>query len=185
MFGWFKNRSVAVQQARNEMITLVAEDSANFMINLKAALGQLPRRMVDDPFVIGGVTMYAAISAKVLTKGQANNAFIESAMVSAIERTFADQGVTRHEAISTLMRFKNNPEYARAVQVFSLILGARYQRSGLIHDPLIVEARNYMLAVPEIFRMEFGATEAEQVAYEITRRHFVEPIKERYGELWR
>lgn len=185
MFSWLKRKTAEVQQARQEVVTLAADETAKFMLAVQAALGDLPRRMSDDPFVIGAIAMYAAISIKVITKGQATNALIESAMIASIERTFLGKGVAHHDAIGALMQFKNNPEYARAVQVVSLILGARYERKDLVHDPLIVEARTYVTAMPQAFRKEFGATEAEQVAYELTRRHFVEPLKAKYGQLWR
>lgn len=185
MFGWFKRKAAEVQQARGEVVSLAAEEAARFMLAVQAALGGFPRRMLDDPFIIGAIAMYAAISLKVMTNGQTANALIESAMIEAVERTFLGKGVAHHDAIDALMRFKNNPEYARAVQVVSLILGARYERKDLIHDPLIVEARANVASMPQMFRKEFGATEAEQVAYELTRRHFIEPLKARYGELWR
>jgi len=164
---------------------MAAGEAAKFMMEVQGALGGIPRRMVDDPFVIGAIAMYAAISLKVITNGQVANTQIESAMIKAIERTFVGKDVAQHDAIGALMRFKNNPEYARAVQVVSLILGARYERKDLISDPLVVEARENVASMPQMFRNVFGATEAEQVAHELTKRHFIEPLQAKYGELWR
>lgn len=185
MFGWLKRNSAEVHQARGELVAMAAEEAARFMLGVQGALGSLPRRMLDDPFVIGAAAMYAAIALKVMTNGQAATTLVEAAMIEAIERTFVSNGVARHEAMGSLIRFKNHPEYAKGVQVASLILGARYERKDMVHDSLIVEARASVLSMPQAFRNELGATEAEQVAYELTHRHFIEPLKARYGEPWR
>ena len=106
-------------------------------------------------------------------------------MIQALELAFVGTGVERWEVIAALQRFKNHPEYSKAVQVVSLILGARYGRNDLAHDPLLLEARAEVRAMPKAFRESFGSTEPEQVANQLSHRHFLAPLKEKYGELWR
>ena len=185
MFGWLKRKADEVRTARGEVVAQAADESAKFMLGLQAVLGGLPRRMLDDPFIIGATAMYAAITNKVMTNGQAPNVLVEAAMTKAIERTFEGRAVARHVVNGALMRFKNDPEYAKAVQVITLILAARYERKDMVNDPLITEAKASVKSMPQAFRKEFGATEPEQVAHELTRRLFIAPMKEKYGELWR
>ena len=185
MFGWLKRKADEVRTARGEIVAQAADESARFMLGLQAVLGGFLRRMLDDPFIIGATAMYAAITIKVMTNGQAPNVLLEAAMTEAVERTFLGKGVARHEVIGALMRFKNDPEYAKAVQVITLILAARYERKDMVNDPIITEAKTSVRSMPQAFRKEFGANEPEQVAYELTRRLFIVPMKEKYGELWR
>jgi hypothetical protein len=81
MFGWFKKKVADVAQARKDLVYVAASESAKFMINVRAATGGFPRRMLDDPFVVGAAAMYAAVTAKVLSGGQVPNVLIEAAMI--------------------------------------------------------------------------------------------------------
>jgi hypothetical protein len=185
MFGWLKRKGEEVRTGRGEVVSQAANESAKFMLDLQAALGGFPRTMLDDPFIIGATAMYAAITIKVMTNGQAPNTMVEAAMTEAVERAFLGKGVARHDAIGALIRFKNDPEYAKAVQVVTLILAARYERKDMVHDPLISEAKASIASMPQVLQKQFGDTEAEQVAYELSRRLFIAPLKKKYGELWR
>lgn len=185
MFGWFKRKAQEHQQARADIIGYCSDEAAGFAINLKSALGGFPRTMLDDPFIVGALAMYAAITAKVTTNGQATNVMLEAAMVQAIEKSFAGQGVAHHEAKGALLQFKSHPEYAKGVQVVSLILAAKYERKEMVSDPILADAKARVVSMPKAFRNAFGETESEQVAYEVTKSQFIEPMKAKYGELWR
>ncbi len=185
MFGWFKKKVADVAQARKDLVYVAASESAKFMMNVRATTGGFPRRMLDDPFIVGAAAMYAAVTAKVLSGGQVPNVLIEAAMIQALELAFVGTGVERWEIIGALQRFKNHPDYSKAVQVVSLILGARYGRKDLANDPLLLEAQADLRSMPKAFRDSFGQTEAEQIAYQLSHRHFLTPLKEKYGELWR
>ena len=177
--------SPGIPSARPSVANEAADETARFMIRVRAATGGFPRRMFDDPFIVGAAATYAAVTAKVLSNGQATNVLIEAAMIEGVERSFLGLGIARHEVIAALQRFKNHPEYAKAVQVVSLILGARYGLKDMANDPLLQEARADLERMPKAFRTSFGANEADQLAYQLTHRHFLTPVKEKYGELWR
>jgi len=185
MFGWLKRRTDEVRSARHDLVTYAADESAKFMLVLQAALGGFPRKLFDHPFVIGGAAMYAAITLQVASDGRASNVMVESAMTGAVEKSFSGKGVARHEAIGALMQFKNDPDYAKAVQVVTLIVAAKYERKDLVNDPLISEARARVRSMPDMFRKQFGDTEPEQTAWELTSQLFVAPMKEKYGQVWR
>jgi len=181
VFGWLKRKASENRQVKDQVVAGVSDETARYMMGIKGALGGLPDAMLNDPFVIGIIAMHAAVTLKVATNDQASNVLVESTMIAAVQRTFAEKRLERHEAIAVLIRFKNNPEYAKAIQVVTLILGALYGRQDLAHDPLIVEARARVTQMPRAFKEAFGTTEAEQVAYLLTGSQVIDPLKARYG----
>jgi hypothetical protein len=184
MFGWFKKHAAQVQQARQDVALASAEDTQKFMLQLSAAVGDMPKKMLTDPFVIGAIASHAAILSKVVSNGQCPQAVTEAAMVTAVQLSFAGASVTREDAIGALYQFKNHPDYTKASQVITLVLGARFGRKDLVNDPLILETRRKVEDLPLQLRESFGATVEEQVAHELSRTLFIQPLREKYGTAW-
>jgi hypothetical protein len=184
MFGWFKMQAAQVQQARREVALEAAEDTQKFMLQVAAALGGMPKEMLADPFVVGAIASHAAILSKVVSNGQCPQAVTEAAMVTAVQLSFSGISVTREATLGALFQFKNHPEYIKATQVITLVLAARFGRKDLVNDPLLLEAKRKIEAMPKAFRESFGASLEEQVAHELSRALFIQPLREKYGALW-
>lgn len=184
MFGWFKKQAAQVQQARHDVALEAAEDTHKFMQQVSAALGGMPREMLADPFVVGAIAHHAAIISKVASNGQCAQTVTEAAMISAVQLSFEGASVTREAALGALFQLKNHPEYTKGSQVVTLILAARFGRKDLVNDPLLLEAKRKIEAMPTAFRESFGASLEEQVAYELSHTLFIQPLREKYGALW-
>ena len=184
MLSWFRKKTAEVTQARADVAQAVAEETQSFMIQIEGALGGMPRRMLEDAFVIGAIAAHSAITSKVFTNGQCPLSVVERAMVIGVQRTFMAAAVTREEALGALFQFKNHPEYTRASQAVTLILAAKYSRRDLATDPLLLDAKKKLKGMPAAFRESFGPNEAEQAASLLTQDLLLKPLKEKYGNLW-
>lgn len=184
MFGWFKKQAAQVHQARREVALEAAQDTQKFMLQVSAALGGMPKEMLADPFIVGAIASHAAILSKVISNGQCPQAVTEAAMVTAVQLSFAGMSVTREAALGALFEFKNHPEYTKATQVVTLVLAARFGRKDLVNDPLLLEAKRKIEAMPKPFRESFGASLEEQVAHELSHALFIQPLLQKYGAIW-
>lgn len=185
MFGWLRRSAQQVQEARAQVAAQAATDAQQMFMRLQGALGGLSPDMPEDPFLVGAVATHAAILTKVLSNGQAPLAVAEAAMVQAMQLAFGTVGVDRIRALGLLHQYKNHPDYTKASQVITLVLAARFARKDLLGDPIILNARERVRAMPQAFRQAFGSTEEEQVAEQLCQELFVRPMKAKYGELWK
>jgi hypothetical protein len=185
MFGWFKKKAQEVEQARSDVAAAAADDAQQGFMRVQGALGGLHPDMSRDPFVVGGLSSHAAILSTIVAGGRCPLHVTEAAMVRSLELVFGSVGVDRTRAISLLMEYKNHPEYTKGTQVSALVLAARFGRKDLQGDPLLVDARTRVRAMPKAFRESFGSSEDEQVSEVLSQDLLVKPMKAKYGELWR
>jgi hypothetical protein len=176
---------VNMPDGQTSVSTEAAEDTQRFMIMTSAALGGVPRRMLDDPFVIGAIASHTTNVLHRITNGQCSPALVSDTAILAVQLSFIGSSVTPQEAARVLLEHRNHPEYEKATQVVSLILGARYGRPDSNSQAAVHEVRKRLIAMPKAFRNAFGSTENEQIEALLSQEHFVNPLKERYGELWR
>jgi hypothetical protein len=184
MFSWLKKKTADVTHARADIARAAAMDTQSFMNQIKGALGGMPGKMLEDPFIIGTIAAHSAITSKLITNGQCPSAVTESAMVLAVQLTSLSAATTREDALGALFQFKNHPEYARASQAVTLVLAAKHGRRDLAADPVLLEAHRKLKGMPRAFRESFGATDAEQAASLLTLDLLVGPLKAAYGNLW-
>lgn len=185
MFGWFKKKAQQVEQARTDVAAAAADDAQQGFMRVQGALGGLHPDMPRDPFLVGVLSSHAAILSTIVAGGRCPLHVTEAAMVGALKLAFGSVGVDHAKAIALLMEFKNHPEYTKGTQVSTLVLAARFGRKDLQGDPLLVDARTRVRAMPKAFRESFGSSEEEQVAEVLSQELLVKPTKARYGELWR
>jgi hypothetical protein len=184
MFGWLRKSVIQAQDARQEVAIEAASLTQSFMIQIPAAIGPMTKEMISDPFIVGAIASHAAITSKVISNGQCPQSVTENAMVTAVILSLSGTGVNKTDAIGALYQFKNHPEYTRASQAITLILGAKYGRKDLVFDPVVVAARKYIQSLPKALQTTFGDTEAEQVAYKLTQELLVEVIKIKHPPAW-
>ena len=162
-----------------------ARDTQRFMTQASAALGAMPKTMLNDPFVVGSIASHTAIVLQHLTNGQCPPATANEATITAVQLTFPGTSVSKEEAERALQGHRGHKDYQKATQAVTLILGVRFGRSDGAGTLAVREMQSRLQAMPRAFRDAFGSTEQEQVATLLSQEHFVKPLKEKYGELWR
>lgn len=162
-----------------------ARDTQRFMIQASAALGAMPKAMLHDPFVVGSIASHTASVLQHLTNGQCPPAIVNEATISGFQLAFIGTPVSKEEAERALQEHRNHKDYRKATEVVTLILGARFDRKDVQGTAAVQEMRSRVRAMPRAFREALGSTELEQVATLLAQEHFVKPLKEKYGELWR
>jgi hypothetical protein len=162
-----------------------ARDTQRFLTQASAALGAMPRALLSDPFVIGSIASHTTSVLQHLTNGQCSAAVIDEATISAVQLSFIGTSVSKKEAERALQEHRHHKDYRKATEVVTLILGARFGHKVDQGTAAVREMQNRVRAMPRAFREALGSTEPEQVATLLSQEHFVKPLKEKYGELWR
>ena len=162
-----------------------AQDTQRFMTQVSAALGAMPRTMLSDPFVVGSIASHTAIVLQRLTNGQCPSTIANEATIAAVQLAFLGTSVSKEEAERALRDHRGHKDFQKATQAVKLILGARFGRSDDAGALAVREVQSRLRAMPRAFRDALGSTEQEQVATLLSQEHFVKPLKEKYGELWR
>jgi hypothetical protein len=162
-----------------------ARDTQSFMTQASAALGAMPRAMLNDPFVVGSIASHTANVLHHLTNGQCPPDMVNEATISALQLSFIGTSVSKEEAERALQEHRHHKDYRKATEVVTLILGARFGHNVGQDTMTVREMQSRVRAMPRAFREALGSTEPEQVATLLSQEHFVKPLKEKYGELWR
>ena len=154
------------------------------MIKASAAIGGWPKTMLDDPFVVGSIESHTTIVLQHLTNGKCPPEIAAEATVRAVQFTFIGKSVSKEEAEQALRNCRGHNDYLKAAQAVTLILEARFGRPDGTNAS-VREAQSRLRGMPRAFRETLGSTEQEQLASFLSQEHFVRPLKEKYGELWR
>ena len=120
-----------------------------------------------------------------LETAQCPPATAHEATIAAVQLTFIGTSVSKEEAERALQEHRGHKDYQKATQAVTLILGARFGRTDGAGTLTVREMQRKLRAMPRAFRDALGSTEQEQVATLLSQEHFVKPLKEKYGELWR
>ena len=182
--GFAEDNSPGTPPRGQDVAEEAARDTQRFMTRAKAALGGLPRTMLNDPFVVGSIDQHTTMVLQHLTNGKCPPQIATEATVLAVQLTFLGKSVSRQEAEQALRNHRGHKAFLQAAQAVTLILGARFGRPDGTSAP-VREAQSRLRAMPRAFRDALGSSEQEQLASLLSQEHFVKPLKEKYGELWR
>ncbi len=170
MFAWLKRLHAASAEKAETLAREAATSTITFFSNIEAALGGLPRGLLDDPFVVGLVSMYAGLVVRIRSDGTAPMHVVEAAMIKTVQGIFASEGCDRLLAIGALRKFKDAPECAAGHRAAELIFGASLKPKQYESEPEVQAAKSKLaqMSLAERTAM-FGSIESDQVVGVLTQ----------------
>ena len=174
MFGFGKRRDDAVVEVVCTMLRPL------FGI-LEHRLGEIPRELPDDPYVVGYIVGSAVIFAQIETSGKASTELRGRVSLAAIQTAFASLNFSMQQASAAMQRIAGNSEAKRGSNSADLVITVATGRTDRDHEPEIVAAKKAVAAMPDDIRRMLGGNEQSLLMDELQETLFFVPIEAKYG----
>lgn len=161
MFGWGKRKR------EMQIVEDVCERIRPQLMILERQLGDYPRALADDPFVIGYIVAASTIFCHIETNGKASREMIGLASLAALRVMFAPFGFTTEQASAAMHAHAQAPAAKQGARAADLIIGVAAGKTDRAHEPEIVEAKTTVATMSDAVREASGPTSARGLLLQV------------------